>query len=142
MLVLQVLLGWTYIMVFAREHRGTNSFALLLFPLIVRSACAAGIAGLEKELGSMGGPPVTSRGGMVHLILSLCRQFEEAFGKAVDGGKGGGEQILRVFEERLGQNIQQLQFKKVGFPKKERTDKKEQTRKICAVRRDSREADG
>lgn len=61
----------------------------------------------------MGGPPVTSRGGMVHLILSLCRQFEEAFGKAVDGGKGGGEQILRVFEERLGQNIQQLQFKKV-----------------------------
>lgn len=65
----------------------------------------------------MGGPPVTSRGGMVHLILSLCRQFEEAFGKAVDGGKGGGEQILRVFEERLGQNIQQLQFKKVGFPK-------------------------
>lgn len=64
----------------------------------------------------MGGPPVTSRGGMVHLILSLCRQFEEAFGKAVDGGKGGGEQILRVFEERLGQNIQQLQFKKVSLP--------------------------
>lgn len=61
----------------------------------------------------MGGPPVSSRGGMVHLILSLCRQFEEAFGKAVDGGKGGGEQILRVFEERLGQNIQSLQFKKV-----------------------------
>jgi len=52
---------------------------------------------------------------MVHLILSLCRQFEEAFGKAVDGGKGGGEQILRVFEERLGQNIQQLQFKKVSL---------------------------
>ncbi len=75
----------------------------------------AGIAGLEKELSSMGGPPVTSRGGMVHLILSLCRQFEEAFGKAVDGGKGGGEQILRVFEERLGQNIQQLQFKKVSL---------------------------
>lgn len=63
----------------------------------------------------MGGPPVTSRGGMVHLILSLCRQFEEAFGKAVDGGKGGGEQILKVFEERLGQNIQQLQFKKVSL---------------------------
>ena len=75
----------------------------------------AGIAGLEKELSSMGGPPVTSRGGMVHLILSLCRQFEEAFGKAVDGGKGGGEQILRVFEERLGQNIQSLAFKKVSL---------------------------
>ncbi len=80
----------------------------------------AGIAGLEKELGSMGGPPVTSRGGMVHLILSLCRQFEEAFGKAVDGGKGGGEQILRVFEERLGQNIQQLQFKKVSLLRNEK----------------------
>ena len=71
----------------------------------------------------MGGPPVTSRGGMVHLILSLCRQFEEAFGKAVDGGKGGGEQILRVFEERLGQNIQQLQFKKVNLLKKEKKRK-------------------
>ncbi|DBB13052.1 hypothetical protein WJX82_001471 [Trebouxia sp. C0006] len=82
----------------------------------IQNQINTGIAGLEKELGSMGGPPVTSRGGMVHLILSLCRQFEEAFGKAVDGGKGGGEQILRVFEERLGQNIQQLQFKKILEP--------------------------
>ncbi|KAL3138117.1 hypothetical protein ABBQ38_005347 [Trebouxia sp. C0009 RCD-2024] len=82
----------------------------------IQNQINTGIAGLEKELSSMGGPPVTSRGGMVHLILSLCRQFEEAFGKAVDGGKGGGEQILKVFEERLGQNIQQLQFKKILEP--------------------------
>ena len=81
----------------------------------------------------MGGPPVTSRGGMVHLILSLCRQFEEAFGKAVDGGKGGGEQILRVFEERLGQNIQQLQFKKVGFSMKESKKRKEKTTPLGVI---------
>ena len=70
---------------------------------------AAGIIGLEKELASLGGAPISSRGGMVHLILTLCRNFEEAFAKAVDGGKGGGEQILRVFEERLTQNIKALQ---------------------------------
>jgi dynamin 1-like protein len=75
-----------------------------------------GVSDLEKELAAMGGPPVTSRGGMVHLILTLCRNFEEAFAKAVDGGKGGGEQILRVFEERLTQNILALKFKTILDP--------------------------
>eukprot|EP00891_Asterochloris_glomerata_P004731 jgi/Astpho2/4731/e_gw1.00067.68.1_t len=75
-----------------------------------------GIIGLEKELASLGGAPISSRGGMVHLILTLCRNFEDAFAKAVDGGKGGGEQILRVFEERLTQNIKALQFNKILDP--------------------------
>ena len=38
----------------------------------------------------------TTRGGMLHLVLQLCRQFEDAFAKCVDGGKGGGEVILQV----------------------------------------------
>ena len=37
-----------------------------------------------------------TRGGMLHLVLNLCRQFEDAFAKCVDGGKGGGEVILQV----------------------------------------------
>ena len=46
----------------------------------------------------------------------LCRQFEEAFAKSVDGGKGGGEQILTVFERRLTENIRQLEFRKILEP--------------------------
>lgn len=37
----------------------------------------------------MGGQVIATRGGMIHLVLQLCRQFEDAFGKAIDGGKGG-----------------------------------------------------
>ena len=49
-------------------------------------------------------------------LLQLCRQFEEAFGKSVDGGKGGGEQILLVFEKRLTDNIRKLNFEKILEP--------------------------
>ncbi len=48
--------------------------------------------------------------------MQLCRQFEEAFAKSVDGGKGGGEQILTVFERRLTENIRQLEFRKILEP--------------------------
>jgi len=34
----------------------------------------------------------------------------------VDGGKGGGEQILTVFERRLSENIRQLEFRKILEP--------------------------
>lgn len=40
-----------------------------------------GIISLEKELESMGGPQSNTRGAMVHLVLQLCRTFEEAFAK-------------------------------------------------------------
>lgn len=36
-----------------------------------------------------GGPAATSRGEMIHLVLTLCRKFETAFAKLIDGGKGG-----------------------------------------------------
>ena len=38
---------------------------------------------------------------MLHLVLNLCRQFEDAFAKCVDGGKGGGEVILQVQHKTL-----------------------------------------
>ena len=34
----------------------------------------------------------------------------------VDGGKGGGEQILHVFEKRLTDNIRKLDFDKILDP--------------------------
>ena len=52
----------------------------------------------------------------MELCMQLCRQFEEAFGKSVDGGKGGGEQILHVFEKRLTDNIRKLDFDKILDP--------------------------
>lgn len=36
--------------------------------------------------------------------------------QAVDGGKGGGEQILSVFERRLTDNIEKLNFKNMLSP--------------------------
>ena len=47
------------------------------------------IIAVKKEVDAMGGQVIATRGGMIHLVLQLCRQFEEAFNKAIDGGKGG-----------------------------------------------------
>lgn len=68
---------------------------------------------LERELQGMGGPAATSRGEMIHLVLTICRKFETAFNKLVDGGKGGGELILTVFEKRLPDAIEKQPFKKI-----------------------------
>jgi len=75
-----------------------------------------GVAGMEKELEDLGGPSVEGRGGMVHLLLQLTRSFEDAFAAAVDGGKGGGERILTVFEAKLADNISKLAFAKILEP--------------------------
>ena len=42
---------------------------------------------------------------MIHLILSLCRQFEDAFGKAIDGGKGG-TLILSIHDMHVRLHVQ------------------------------------
>lgn len=76
----------------------------------ITSSIDSGIIALRKEVDAMGGQQVATRGGMIHLILTLCRQFEDAFSKAVDGGKGGGERILQVFENKLSQSVRTLDF--------------------------------
>lgn len=68
---------------------------------------------LQKELEAMGGAAPIGRGEMVHAVLTLCRKFETAFAKLIDGGKGGGELILTVFEKRLPDAIEKQPFKKV-----------------------------
>lgn len=68
---------------------------------------------IKRELDAMGGPAANSRGEMIHLILTLCRKFETSFGKLIDGGKGGGELILTVFEKRLPDAIEKQPFKKI-----------------------------
>lgn len=83
---------------------------------VITQSINDGIVGIEKELESMGGAQVATRGGMLHLVLQLCRQFEDAFSKCVDGGKQGGEVILTVFERRLTDNIRALDFHKILDP--------------------------
>ncbi|KAK9812407.1 hypothetical protein WJX73_008699 [Symbiochloris irregularis] len=83
---------------------------------VITHSINEGIVNLEKELESMGGSQVATRGGMLHLVLQLCRQFEDAFAKCVDGGKNGGEVILTVFERRLTDNIRALDFHKILDP--------------------------
>lgn len=80
---------------------------------VIQTAINNGIISLEKELDTLGGKVAATRGGMIHLVLSLCRQFEDAFAASVDGGKGGGERILTVFETRLTASIRALNFTKL-----------------------------
>ena len=82
----------------------------------ITQGLADGVAAMEKELADLGGPSVEGRGGMVHLLLQLTRQFEEAFAANVDGGKNGGEAILAVFDKRLADGISKLAFSKVLEP--------------------------
>lgn len=49
---------------------------------VIQQHISEGIISLEKELESLGGPGAASRGSMIHLVLQLCRTFEEAFAKA------------------------------------------------------------
>eukprot|EP00887_Chlorella_sp_A99_P000725 scaffold5.g725.t1 len=74
---------------------------------------ASSIMDLQKELEAMGGPAATSRGEMIHLVLTICRKFETCFSRLIDGGKGGGELILTVFEKRLPDGIEKQPFKKI-----------------------------
>lgn len=74
------------------------------------------IMDLQKELEAMGGPAAITRGEMIHLVLTLCRKFETAFAKLIDGGKGGGELILTVFEKRLPDSIEKQPFRKMLEP--------------------------
>lgn len=72
---------------------------------------------LEEEIQNLGGTQIASKGGMIHLILQLCKSFEAAYNKQIDGGKGGGERILGVFEHRLTDNIMKINFNKILDPK-------------------------
>ena len=50
---------------------------------------------------------------MVHEVLTLCRTFETEFSQLLEGGEGGGEAILNIFETDLTKAIQSLPFHEV-----------------------------
>ena len=41
------------------------------------------------------------RGALMHEVLLSCGEFEKDFAAALDSGKGGGETIRVIFEEKL-----------------------------------------
>merc|ERR1712118_597624 len=45
--------------------------------------------------------------------LSMCREFDSSYATMLDGGKGGGEAIMGVFEGKLTKCIRELPFKEV-----------------------------
>lgn len=71
------------------------------------------VSQLQKELKDLGNDISGNRGQMLHMILTLCQKAEKCFEKIVDGGAGGGERILEVFEVKLKEAIQKLPFDKI-----------------------------
>jgi GTPase SAR1 family protein len=71
------------------------------------------IMDLNKEVNALGGPSANGRGEMVHAVLTIARKFETQFGKLIEGGKGGGELVLTVFEKRLPDAVEKQPFKKM-----------------------------
>lgn len=73
---------------------GAAAIMLALFADAAFVSWWCSIIACRKEVDAMGGQVIATRGGMIHLILQLCRQFEDAFVKAIDGGKGGEHSLL------------------------------------------------
>eukprot|EP00878_Enallax_costatus_P010925 GHUV01011411.1.p1 GENE.GHUV01011411.1~~GHUV01011411.1.p1 ORF type:complete len:539 (+),score=197.47 GHUV01011411.1:556-2172(+) len=67
----------------------------------------------QSQLKSLGQDVTGNRGKMLHLILTLCQKVEKAFNKIVDGGEGGGERVLEVFDVKLKEAIYKLPFDKI-----------------------------
>lgn len=79
----------------------------------IQSTITQGVSDMQKELKRLGPMTANNRGAMVHEILSLCRDFDAAYARMLDGGKGGGEAILDVFESKLTRGIRELPFKEI-----------------------------
>ena len=72
-----------------------------------------GVQDMQKELKTLGPLTANNRGAMVHTILSMCRDFDSSYATMLDGGKGGGEAILDIFEGKLTKCIRDLPFKDI-----------------------------
>jgi len=71
------------------------------------------VADYRRQLRDLGNDVAGNRGKMLHLILTICQKVEKAFCRIVDGGEGGGERILEVFDVKLKEAIYKLPFDKI-----------------------------
>jgi len=75
---------------------------------IIQDFLDRSISTLNEELDAMGGMVEGTRGSMLHKILGMCSDFEKKFVRSLESGKGGGENILNVFEVKLKRGIRSL----------------------------------
>lgn len=75
---------------------------------VIQDFLDTSISKLSTDLEEMGGAIEGTRGSMLHKILGMCSDFEKKFVKALESGKGGGENILNVFEVKLKRGIRSL----------------------------------
>ena len=75
---------------------------------IIQDFLDRSISTLNEELDAMGGMIEGTRGSMLHKILGMCSDFEKKFVRSLESGKGGGENILNVFEVKLKRGIRSL----------------------------------
>lgn len=71
------------------------------------------IGDYKSQLSALGHDVSGNRGKMLHLILTLCQKVEKAFTRIVEGGEGGGERVLEVFDVKLKESIYKLPFDKI-----------------------------
>eukprot|EP01025_Chloroclados_australasicus_P041541 TRINITY_DN4402_c0_g1_i1.p1 TRINITY_DN4402_c0_g1~~TRINITY_DN4402_c0_g1_i1.p1 ORF type:complete len:629 (+),score=111.69 TRINITY_DN4402_c0_g1_i1:342-2228(+) len=79
----------------------------------IQNVIETGIKQLQSEMDRIGAPAPLTRGGMIHLIMKILRQFEEQFTDTIDSGKNGGERILYIFEEGLEEKVNKQPFAKL-----------------------------
>lgn len=75
---------------------------------VIQDFLDTSISKLNADLEEMGGAVEGTRGSMLHKILGMCSDFEKKFVGALESGKGGGENILNVFEVKLKRGIRSL----------------------------------
>lgn len=66
---------------------------------------------LETELSQLGRSMPDDRGALMHEVLLSCGAFEKEFEAALDSGKGGGETIRVIFEEKLVGSLRALNMR-------------------------------
>jgi len=79
----------------------------------IQSFVDTAVADYRRQLRDLGNDVAGNRGKMLHLILTICQKVERHFSRIVDGGEGGGERILEVFDVKLKESIYKLPFDKI-----------------------------
>ena len=74
----------------------------------IRDFLHKNIADTRSQLDALGQPIEYDRAFMFKTVLEAARRFEDAYSGFVDEGEGGGNQILRTFEEKLRAEIEAI----------------------------------
>jgi len=77
----------------------------------IRETIDGAATALELELKTLGVPVPSDRGALMHEVLLSCGGFEKEFVKSLDGGRGGGETIRVIFEDKLVNSLRSLNLR-------------------------------